>query len=80
MRTIQGEEMKTKITICIAIGISFAGQLLGCATCVGRLAKSDEPFFADSFYRSKMTSSHGSNTQDALIEDEAEGDENDDVR
>jgi len=45
--------MGKKVVIAFAIAyFSSVSSLIGCATCIGRLKKGDEPFFSDSYYQS----------------------------
>ena len=56
--------MKKKLITWAAICFSFATHLVGCPTCVGRLAKGDDPFFTDGYYQKNITQSSGTISQE----------------
>ena len=42
--------MRKRSVAWMAICLSFATHLIGCPSCVGRLDKSNDPFFTNGFY------------------------------
>ena len=53
--------MKAKIAILVIVSLFFVcrpNRLVGCPTCVGRLNKSDDPFFSNRYYQNLTGSSN----------------------